>query len=87
MTQLNAASQRIPPSIAVLLASARHVDEMKDAKKISNRKSAFASRMRKKAQMEAMERENARLKRDSLILSSLPDPVSRVCFELRAFNY
>ena len=30
--------------------------------------------------MEAMERENARLKRESLILSSLPDPVSREGF-------
>lgn len=31
--------------------------------------------MRKKAQIEAMERENARLKRESIILGSLPDPV------------
>lgn len=42
---------------------------------MANRKSAFSSRMRKKAQVEYMEQENQRLLRESIILDSLPDPV------------
>lgn len=74
--QLQDSHQTIPQSIAILLASARRKDEKQKAKKLANRKSAFSSRVRKKAKIDAMAEENKRLKREATILSFLPDPVS-----------
>ncbi|KAL3779391.1 hypothetical protein HJC23_000501 [Cyclotella cryptica] len=73
--QLQDSHQPIPQSIAILLASARRREEKHNAKKLANRKSAFSSRIRKKARIDAMAEENVRLKREANILSFLPDPV------------
>jgi hypothetical protein len=74
--QLTESSQPIPRHINLLLANARRKQEKQVRKKLANRKSAFTSRMNKKARSDAMERENLRLKRESIVLSFIPDPVS-----------
>ena len=74
---LQETSQPIPPSVAILLASARRRENKYKAKKLANRKSAYASRQRKKAKINAMTMDNAKLRRESAILYSLPDPVSQ----------
>jgi len=58
-----------------LLADARRKEEKRTAKRVANRKSACTSRARKKALVEEMTRTNAKLKRQALILSLLPDLV------------
>lgn len=67
--------QPVPQSVALLLADARRREEKKTAKRVANRKSACTSRARKKALVEEMTRTNARLRRQALILSLLPDLV------------
>lgn len=53
----------------------RRKEEKRQAKRLANRKSASTSRARKKALIEEMTKDNARLRRQALILSFLPDPV------------
>ncbi len=72
---LREANQPIPQQVALLLAEARRREEKKNAKRVANRKSACTSRARKKAFVEEMTRMNARLKRQAVILSLLPDLV------------
>jgi len=68
-------NQPISQSIALLLADARRKEEKRHAKRLANRKSACTSRARKKALIEEITKDNARLRRQALILSYLPDPV------------
>ena len=68
-------NQSVPHSVALLLADARRKADKKKAKRVANRKSACTSRARKKALVEEMTRTNARLRRQALILSLLPDLV------------
>ena len=68
-------NQPVPQSVALLLADARRKADKKTAKRVANRKSACTSRARKKALVEEMTRTNARLRRQALILSLLPDLV------------
>ena len=68
-------NQAVPQSVALLLADARRKADKKTAKRVANRKSACTSRARKKALVEEMTRTNARLRRQALILSLLPDLV------------
>jgi hypothetical protein len=70
-----AANQSVPQAVALLVADLRRKEEKRHAKRLANRKSACTSRARKKALMDEMTRENARLRRQALILSYLPDPV------------
>ena len=70
-----AANQSVPQAIALLVADLRRKEEKRHAKRLANRKSACTSRARKKALIDEMTRENARLRRQALILSYLPDPV------------
>ena len=78
MRHLQETSQPIPPAVAILLASARRKENKYKAKKLANRKSAYSSRERKKAKINAMAIDNVKLRRESAILYSLPDPVSDV---------
>lgn len=68
-------NQNVPQPLALLLADARRKEEKRTAKRVANRKSACTSRARKKALVEEMTRTNAKLKRQALILSLLPDLV------------
>lgn len=68
-------NQPVPQSVALLLADARRKSDKKTAKRVANRKSACTSRARKKALVEEMTLTNARLRRQALILSLLPDLV------------
>ena len=61
--------------MSLLLADAKRKEEKRNAKRIANRKSASTSRARKKAYVQEMTELNARLKRQALILSLLPDMV------------
>ena len=72
---LREANQPIPQPLNLLLADARRKEEKRTAKRVANRKSACTSRARKKALVEEMTRTNAKLKRQALILSLLPDLV------------
>lgn len=74
-------NQPIPQSVALLLADAQRKEKKKTAKRAANRKSASTSRARKKALVEEMTRTNARLKRQALILSLLPDLVLATSLE------
>ena len=65
----------VPQTVSLLLADAKRKEEKKNAKRIANRKSASTSRARKKAYVQEMTELNARLKRQALILSLLPDMV------------
>lgn len=67
--------QPIPQTVSLLLADAKRKDEKRNAKRVANRKSASTSRARKKAYVQEMTELNARLKRQALILSLLPDMV------------
>jgi len=73
--QIRDAQQSVPQSVALLLADTRRKEEKRQAKRLANRKSACTSRARKKALIEEMTKENAKLRRQALILSYLPDPV------------
>uniref|UniRef100_A0A7S3VAF3 PAS domain-containing protein n=1 Tax=Chaetoceros debilis TaxID=122233 RepID=A0A7S3VAF3_9STRA len=68
-------SQPVPNAVQVLLAGARKVEEKRAAKRIANRRSACTSRARKKALVAEMTKTNARLRRQAVILSLLPDLV------------
>jgi PAS domain-containing protein len=59
----------------MLLADARRKQEKRTAKRVANRKSASSSRARKKALIDEMTKANARLRRQAMILSLLPDLV------------
>jgi len=72
---LRNANQPIPQPVALLLADARKKEEKRTAKRVANRKSACTSRARKKALVEEMTKTNARLRRQAMILSLLPDMV------------
>ena len=56
-------------------SDARHREEKRRAKRISNRKSATVSRARKRQLIDVLTADNAKLRRQALILSYLPDPV------------
>lgn len=58
-----------------MLTEMKRREEKKHAKRLANRKSASTSRARKKALVQEMTELNARLKRQALILSLLPDLV------------
>lgn len=73
--QLREANQAVPQAVALLHADMRRKEEKRHAKRLANRKSAYTSRARKKALIEEMTRDNARLRRQAMILSYLPDPV------------
>ncbi len=75
MKLLRDTNQPVPNAVQVLLAEARKMEEKRAAKRIANRKSACTSRARKKALVAEMTRTNARLKRQAVILSLLPDLV------------
>ncbi len=72
---LNETNQPIPQPLSLLLSEARRREEKRTAKRVANRKSACTSRARKKAFVEEMTKTNARLKRQAVILSLLPDLV------------
>lgn len=72
---LQQTNQPVPQSAVLLLADAQRKEKKKTAKRIANRKSASTSRARKKALVEEMTKTNARLKRQAMILSLLPDLV------------
>ena len=75
VAMLRQANQSVPQSVALLLNEAQRKEKKKTAKRIANRKSASTSRARKKALVEEMTKTNARLKRQAMILSLLPDLV------------
>lgn len=81
MKLLQQMKQPIPQSMDLLLAGARRKEDKKSAKRVANRKSASTSRARKKALVEEMTRTNARLRRQALILSLLPDLVIAISQE------
>ena len=68
----------MPQAVALLLADARRKADKREAKRLANRRSAATSRNRKKMLIEEMTRDNARLRRQALILSYLPDPVASI---------
>jgi PAS domain-containing protein len=68
-------NQPVPHTVALLLSDAQRRESKKHAKRVANRKSASTSRARKKALVEDMTKANARLKRQAVILSLLPDLV------------
>lgn len=72
MSDLN---QPIPHQVWLLLQELRAIEEKKMAKRLVNRKSASTSRARKKKLVEEMAQNNARLRRQAIILSLLPDLV------------
>jgi hypothetical protein len=74
--QLKHARQPIPQHVAVLLFNTRRKEEKRKAKRLANRKSATISRARKKAFIEDMMKDNARLRKRETILKFLPDLVS-----------
>jgi PAS domain-containing protein len=75
MMELN---QPIPHQVWLLLQEKRAVEEKKMAKRLVNRKSASTSRARKKKLVEEMAQNNARLRRQAIILSLLPDLVMAI---------
>ncbi|KAL3943651.1 MAG: hypothetical protein SGBAC_002271 [Bacillariaceae sp.] len=72
LQQLN---RPVPQYVGLLLTEARRKQKKRHAKRIANRRSASTSRARKKKYVEEMKETNARLKRQALILSLLPDLV------------
>ena len=78
---LRETNQPIPQPVALMLADARRKEEKRTAKRVANRKSACTSRARKKALVEEMTKTNARLRRQALILSLLPDLVIAITTE------
>lgn len=72
---LSQLQQPVPPNLSIMLSEMKRREEKKHAKRLANRKSASTSRARKKALVQEMTELNARLKRQALILSLLPDLV------------
>jgi PAS domain-containing protein len=68
----------IPHQVWQLLLEQRAIEEKKMAKRLVNRKSASTSRARKKKLVEEMAQNNARLRRQAIILSLLPDLVMAI---------
>lgn len=68
-------NQPIPHAVQILLTEARKIEQKRAAKRIANRKSACTSRARKKALVAEMTNTNAKLRRQAIILSLLPDLV------------
>ena len=64
-----------------MLENARSKEEKKIAKRIANRKSASISRARKNQLVDELTASHARLRREVLILSYLPDPVAVIDIE------
>jgi len=62
----------------MLISESQRREEKKTAKRVANRKSASVSRARKKAMVQEMTELNARLRRQAMILSLLPDLVITV---------
>jgi len=81
VNELREAKQTVPQAVSLLLADTRRKEEKRHAKRLANRKSACTSRARKKALIEEMTKDNARLRRQALILSYLPDPVVAISTE------
>jgi hypothetical protein len=75
--QLKHSSLPIPQHLAVLLVNNRRKEEKRKAKRLANRKSATISRARKKAFIDDMTDDNARLRKRAELLKFLPDLVSR----------
>jgi PAS domain S-box-containing protein len=75
MDLLRQLKQPIPQKLTLLLHDAKKRADKRHAKRIANRQSACTSRARKKALVEEMTALNARLRRQALILSLLPDLV------------
>eukprot|EP00804_Cyclotella_cryptica_P013807 CCRYP_019433-RB/>CCRYP_019433-RB protein AED:0.09 eAED:0.09 QI:1690/1/1/1/0.75/0.4/5/278/505 len=67
--------QPIPNTVRIALENARKKESKKHAQRMANRKSASTSRARKKLLIDELTAANARLQRQALILSCLPDPV------------
>jgi hypothetical protein len=65
----------IPTGVAILLADARSLEKNRQIKRMANRKAAYTSRARKKAEIDRLMSDNARLRRQGIILSCIPDPV------------
>ena len=68
-------NQPVPHAVQILVGEARKSEQRRAAKRIANRKSACTSRARKKALVAEMTKTNARLRRQAVILSLLPDLV------------
>lgn len=79
--KLQAANQKIPQAVGLLAADMRRKEEKRLAKRLANRRSACTSRARKKALIEEMTKDNARLRREAMILSFLPDPVVAISMD------
>ena len=60
--QLREANQVVPQAVALLASDMRRKEERRQAKRLANRKSAHTSRARKKALIDEMSRDNARLR-------------------------
>lgn len=75
---LRETNQPVPQPVTLLLTEARRREDKRTAKRVANRKSACTSRARKKAFVEEMTRTNARLRRQAVILSLLPDLVMAI---------
>ncbi|CAJ1969232.1 unnamed protein product [Cylindrotheca closterium] len=78
---LHQLNRPVPQYVGLLLTEARRKQKKKNAKRIANRRSASTSRARKKQYVEEMKVTNARLKRQALILSLLPDLVVAITTE------
>jgi PAS domain-containing protein len=65
----------LPNTLRIVLENARNKEEKKLAKRIANRKSASVSRARKNQLIDELTACHAKLRRQVLILSYLPDPV------------
>ncbi|KAL7482494.1 hypothetical protein ACHAW6_008171 [Cyclotella cf. meneghiniana] len=76
--QLKHSSLPIPQHLAVLLFDNRRKEEKRKAKRLANRKSATISRARKKAFIDDMTKDNARLRKRAALLEVLPDLVIAV---------
>jgi hypothetical protein len=72
---LHETNQPVPHAVQILVGEARKSEQRRAAKRIANRKSACTSRARKKALVAEMTKTNARLRRQAVILSLLPDLV------------
>jgi len=72
---LHETNQPIPHAVQILVGETRKSEQRRSAKRIANRKSACTSRARKKALVAEMTKTNARLRRQAVILSLLPDLV------------
>lgn len=75
MKKLKECNLPIPNAVIIVLQDMKQKEEKKHAKRIANRKSANSSRARKKELIDALTAAHAKLRRQALILSYLPDPI------------